>query len=228
MPAASSTSNAESKVQAVLQTLRNDPDLHPTEVRRGLRFKHSDTPADPETPRRALGWWHALGLWLSEQGRYLVWLLGMVAVAWLALRLWRYRHGPRLARLTAEPDAPSHVLALDIRPANLPDDIGQAAAALWHAGDARAALSLLYRAALSRLVHGRGVPLRGSSTEGEALALAHGHVDAAALAYLGTLVRLWQALVYAARQPRADEVLPLCQAFELHLSARVQAAAPSA
>ena len=45
-------------------------------------------------------------------------------------------------------------------------------AALWDRGDHRAALALLYRGLLSRLVHVHRVPIRDSSTEGDCLALA--------------------------------------------------------
>ena len=48
--------------------------------------------------------------------------------------------------------APTHVRDLDIRPETLPADIGAAARQLWERGEQRAALALLYRGMLSRLV----------------------------------------------------------------------------
>ena len=55
--------------------------------------------------------------------------------------------------------AVSHVRDLDVRPESLPDDVGAAAWALWQAGKVPAALSLLYRGALSRLIHRFEVPI---------------------------------------------------------------------
>ena len=54
----------------------------------------------------------------------------------------------------------------------LPPDVGAAAAALARAGRLREALSLLYRGALSELVHRRGVRLLASHTEGDVLRLS--------------------------------------------------------
>ncbi len=83
----------------------------------------------------------------------LVWLLGAIAlaVALVAARRWLAVHGEAVHARGAR--LPSHVRELDIRPESLPDDIGAAVRALWLAGERRAALSLLYRGTLSRLVH---------------------------------------------------------------------------
>ena len=83
---------------------------------------------------------------------------------------------------------PSHVRELDIRPESLPDDIGAAALAVWERGEQRAALALLYRGLLSRLVHAHGVPIRASSTEGDCLALAQSRLAAGSAQYAARLV----------------------------------------
>ena len=84
----------------------------------------------------------------------------------------------------------------------------------------RAALSLLYRGALSRLVHLHVVPIRSASTEGDCLALARSRLDADAAAYFARLVGAWQLAVYGARQPEQDEVLALCADFDRSLGRR--------
>jgi hypothetical protein len=115
---------------------------------------------------------------------------------------------------------PSHVQSLDIRPESLPVQIGEAAAALWQRGDYRAALSLLYRGALSRLVHEHGVPIRAASTEGECVALAGRRLAPASGEFFARLVQAWQVAVYGARLPVAEQALALCRDFDTCLPAR--------
>src|SRR5690606_22699450 len=88
-----------------------------------------------------------------------------------------------------------------------------AALALWQRGEQRAALALLYRGLLSRLVHGFGVPIRESSTEGECLRLAEQTVPVPSARYAARLVALWSAAVYGAREPTLAAVQGLCAEF---------------
>jgi hypothetical protein len=122
---------------------------------------------------------------------------------------------------------PSHVGSLDIRPESLPDDIGNAAAGLWQRGQQRAALSLLYRGALSRLVHAHGVPVRAASTEGECVALASTRLAPEAQAFFVRLVDAWQLAAYGGRLPGTAQVLAICGEFDLHLPDAAAAAAPA-
>ena len=149
----------------------------------------------------------------------MAWLLGALAVAVLIVFAWRWaqlRADAGRARVALRP---SHVNDLDIRPESLPDDIAGAARALWQRGEQRAALSLLYRGALSRLVHGRGVPIGAASTEGECLALALAVLSSDAGAFFERLVRAWQTEVYAGRSPDAASVAALCDGFDAHFPA---------
>jgi len=162
--------------------------------------------------------------WLSESGRYIVWALGFAAVAVLALRLRRWLQG---GRALAEADGtlrPTHVNKLDIRPEALPADIGAAALALWQEGRLQEAMSLLYRGALSRLVHGHGVPIRASSTEGDCLRLARPLLADGTARYFALLVDAWRATVYAARPPADSTMQLLCTEFDRRLPAPVGAA----
>src|SRR6185295_7845985 len=95
---------------------------------------------------------------------------------------------------------PTHVRDLDIRPETLPPDIGAAARALWDAGDRRAALALLYRGLLSRLIHVHRLPIRDSSTEGDCLELAARHLTDTRRQYAAALIRAWQRFVYGGEE----------------------------
>ncbi|HEX4584292.1 MAG TPA: DUF4129 domain-containing protein, partial [Burkholderiaceae bacterium] len=94
---------------------------------------------------------------------------------------------------------------------------GAHARALWLRGEQRAALSLLYRGALSRLIHVYSVPIRGAHTESECVSLAQGRLQQDSSAFFARLVSVWQLAVYAGRTPEAAGVLSLCDQFDLVL-----------
>jgi hypothetical protein len=206
------------QVQAALERLRKDPNLGGSKTEKTLRFKDSAKKSEQKPPANEnLDWLVQLLQWVTESARLLVWFVGALAVALLAvgLRRWWRAYAPQsLPRGTL---LPSHVQDLDIRPASLPDDIGAAAAALWQRALYRPALSLLYRGALSRLVHGHAVPIRAASTEGECLRLAQSRLDPVRGSFLAQLVGSWQLAVYGQRLPDAAVVLTLCREFEQQL-----------
>lgn len=221
------------QVTAEMDQLRQDPDLAGKHKQKTLRFKDDgkkeDPKAKPDKPTRWPDWLRGFSRWVSDVGRWGVWLLAALAVAlfMVGLRHWVKVRGEAVARPRAA--LPSHVRDLDIRPESLPDDVGSAAAALWQRGEQRMALSLLYRGALSRLVHAHAVPIRSASTEGECVALARPRLPAAAGDYVARLVQAWQLAVYGGRAPASAEVLALCRDFEPRLQApqSTQTASPS-
>lgn len=207
------------EVQQAAQAVGAHPDLPGKKKVKTLKLR------DKETAKKAKehdvdGWGWGVGLfrWLAETARLLMWVAGAIVVALLlvGLRRWLRVRGPAHRLPDAPP--PTHVQSLDIRPESLPEQVGAAAAALWQRGDYVAALSLLYRGALSRLVHGHGVPIKAASTEGECVTLAKARLDAPRGAFVGTLVSAWQLAVYGGRMPDGTQVLALCREFDVHLS----------
>jgi hypothetical protein len=204
------------EVDTLAQALRQEPGLLGSRQVRKLHFRESDeAPRKPEPDRDSAVWrWiRDFVAWFNEFGRWLVWTVIAVAVALLLLRLWRLVEAAGGTGTPRSLNLPTQVRGLDIRPDSLPDDIGGTAWRLWQAGEQLAALSLLYRGALSQLVHGHAVPIRASSTEGECLRLAQPRLAQPALGYLRLLVRAWGEAVYAQRWPAAGEVQSLCQDF---------------
>lgn len=225
-PAANAAEAADkptlAQAQAAVEALRNDPALHPTETTHTLRLKQQKKDAPPK-PEADPPWLRGLGRWLSEAGRALMWALGalVVAVVLVSLRRWARWRGESAAADALQ--FPSHVRDLDIRPDSLPADVGAAARALWERGEARAALSLLYRGALSRLVHRHAVPIRAASTEGECVGMARRRLPGDAAEFFARLVQAWQLTVYGAHRPEDAAVLALCADFD----ARLGGAAPA-
>ncbi len=216
-PAAADEAPARAEVRKALDKVANDPNLAVERTINMLKWKEPEPVTDEpwwwQWANAAARWFRGFFGWIAESGRLLVWVLGILAAALLAIfivQLVRRRGVPRVPGIFV---APSHVRDLDIRPESLPDDVGGAALALWQRGEQRAALALLYRGLLSRLVHVHAVPIRASSTEGECLALAQPRLPEPAARYVSRLVETWAAAVYGAREPAVTAVHALCGEF---------------
>jgi hypothetical protein len=199
------------EIARAINIVKADPNLATERTIRTLRWVNKSDPA-PQT-HNSLEWLLQLMGWFAQSARVLVW----VAVALLAgllvifvLRLIRERiPATKINRKVA----PTHVQDLDIRPESLPDNIGAASRALWDSGDHRAALSLLYRGLLSRLVHVHSVPIRDSSTEGDTLQLTATRLAEQKRSYVTQLIRVWQHAVYGGLQPETGALYVLCDEF---------------
>ncbi len=223
--AASAPVTAE-QVQRVVAEMKADPALGGTHAEHTLRWKNREP--DQRERSSAPQWLGQLVRWFAAAGRGLVWVLGAIAVAVFAVLAWRWASVRSEALRVRGELLPSHVNELDIRPASLPADIGAAARALHQRGELRAALSLLYRGALSRLVHDRHLPIRAASTEGECVQLAGRVLAANGSAYFERLVGAWQTEVYAGRPADAGAVAALCDGFGMHFAAAAPAMASPA
>jgi len=73
---------------------------------------------------------------------------------------------------------------------------------------------MLYRGALSRLVHEHAVPIRGASTEGECVALATRSLPDNGAGFFARLVRAWLLSVYGAQAVEDEVVMALCSDFD--------------
>ena len=222
-PAASAAPWSAAEVASAAQAVAADAGLGGQQTIRTWRFKRDD---DEKMARREspAPWLLELRRWLGEGGRALVWLLALAALAALIVgsRRWWSVHGQAL--VAASTRLPSHVRELDIRPESLPAEIGAAVRAAWLAGEHRAALSLLYRGALSRLAHGLGVPIEDSSTEGDCIRLAEATLGDERSAFAARLIGAWQLAIYGDRKLPTPLVLTLCDEFDRLLPARARPA----
>lgn len=169
-------------------------------------------------------WWGDLIEVMAELMRILAWI--GVAVLIIAVALAVMRQLPSRRPRLAPEAAPSVLFGLSIAPESLPPDIPGAARAALAAGEIREALSLLYRGALSHLVHVRGLRVGKGATEGDVLRLAHAAWVDGPTAFFDTLMPAWVEAAYAARLPTAASVAALCDAYADALMP--QAAAPVA
>jgi hypothetical protein len=207
------------EVRKALDKVKDDPNIAPERTVQALRWARSDPEANEDEPwwldaaNAVARWVRGLFGWIAASGRLIVWVLGALLVAVVivyVVQLVRRRGMPRVPLRFV---APSHVRDLDIRPESLPDDVGAAALGLWNRGEQRAALALLYRGLLSRLVHVHEVEIRASATEGECLALARKRLSSESAAYTERMVGTWTAAVYGGLAPAPADVEALCGEF---------------
>ena len=145
---------------------------------------------------------------ISDISQGLLWALAIIAVLLIVYALHRFAPEPSLRRRAYRP--PDTLFGLDVAPESLPDDVAAAALAALRDGRSREALSLLYRGALSALVHRYEVPLLAGYTEGDCVRAARGSLPEPGVAYFRQLVGAWQAVAYASQTPPAAGVEQLC------------------
>jgi hypothetical protein len=216
------------QIAAAMKAIRKDPNLGGMRKERTLHWVNDNERPKAHHSAVWIEWIAGLFGWFARTSRFLVWAAVVVLVGFLGIFLVRLLR-ERPARASADRfTPPTHVRDLDIRPESLPDDIGAAARQLWQSGERRAALALLYRGLISRLVHVYGVPIRASSTEGDCLALAAPRLDESPRRYASRLIRIWQLAVYGGHEPPSDTINALCDEFAGALPSRASPGAGGA
>lgn len=211
---------------------RGDPELDPrqvitevmqlpeldrtsTEVRWRLREGLFDREEKESQQRMDLSWLQGVGLVLAGIFEPLLWVLVAIGVLVLLAAIWK--QWPDAAAERSERLLPERILGLDVKPDSLPDDVATAAERLWREGELTAALSLLYRGALVRLVQ-EGIALRESFTENDCLHLARQSLTRERFGFLAELTRAWQRLAYAHRPPGDEAARRLWSSWNRHFS----------
>lgn len=223
MSVTTAQSITETEVEKAEDLLIEDPNLSGDFKTRTLKWARQDNKEKPATVPAWVAWLISAFSWMAQTTRDLLLVILALLAAVLVVFIVRLLRGKSLPTRTPGFVAPTHVRDLDIRPEALPADIGAAVRALWDSGDHRAALALLYRGLLSRLVHNFSVPIRDSSTEGDCVMLAREHLPEDRVGYAVRIVKVWQQCVYGGLDPTQQAVHLLCDEFASTLD--MQAAA---
>ena len=195
---------ARQEAKAVLA----DPVFGKKEMR--TRWEPRGKDADrPQWLRAFLRWMRRVAEALAQGGRVIVWILGGAALATAIYYLVKHRE--RWLRRRVPRRIPETLFGLDVRPASLPDDIVGAARAALAAGDVAAALGLLYRGALSALIHFAAVDFHAGDTEGDCARRASPVLSADGNEYFERLLDAWLHTAYAHRPPPFAELDRLCE-----------------
>jgi len=176
-----------------------------------------DKPGKPfEMPKFGEGWFTFMQF-LGELLRALIWVVAIAALGWLLYLLSRHM-GWFKGAFKFDRVKPDVMFGMDLRPESLPDDIPAAARALLVGGDMRAALALLYRGALSVLVHERDVEVRTGDTEEDCVRRVAKAGPPALATYFQSLVSAWGLIAYAGRRPERAEAERLISAWAGHFT----------
>ena len=157
---------------------------------------------------------HFFRTWTTSAARIfevLLWLIIGGGGAWL---LYRYT---RISQWFSNAGAsdnrqrkPADVLfGLTINPESLPDDIAAECWNLYHGGQLRQALALLYQGTLSRLLHFHELPVQASATELECSLLVKKFRPTAEAGFFNQLTMVWLRTAYGHHPPASQQVADL-------------------
>jgi len=155
-----------------------------------------------------------------------IWVIAVLVLGWLLYILARH-FGWFKGAFTMQRAKPDVLFGLDLRPETLPDDVPGAARALLARGDMRAALALLYRAALSYLIHERDLDIAAGDTEGDCSRRVARAGPPALSAYFDRLMDAWQLIAYAGRKPQVAQVTQLIDTWAIHFTIKRDEASPA-
>jgi len=214
----SPTNNAVAK--KAITSILDDKVFHQKQKVSGWRLKHP-VEANSNQNLPSTSWLGLLGNSIASFGQLLLWIVvtALIIGAIYLLVKWVPTGDGGGGKQKKQPPAPKSLFGLDITPESLPEDIGATALNLWRAGKLTEALSLLYRGALTTLVHRDGINLRGSSTEGDCLRIVARHTDkvsATTREFFQQLTLQWQIVAYAHRRPDDTLVSELCRGWSSH------------
>jgi hypothetical protein len=177
-------------------------DLNPTAKQGFWKRRHPD---DEETPSTTPQWAQVLGKSFGFLAQYGLWIvLGVLLIAIVANYKRWLSWLPDVRRAAAAP--PPLELHAQQTSERLPQDIPAAVHALLGKGQVRAALALLYRAAVGRLIEQLGAPLPPGATEADCLRQVKRLHNIAYRDLFARIVRCWQTAAYAQRLPAAADV----------------------
>lgn len=161
-------------------------------------------------------WFGALHGLFSMGARGVEIILWVIAISLLFCFFFYYRDslGQFIRfekKLDRQPAAPAVLFGLEVSQDSLPEDVPGQVQALWQAEQCRAALSLLYRATLSSLIHRYDFAFNAGHTEGECAAIVRQGGYPQLSDYTERLTQCWQQLAYGHRLPESEQVAVMCQ-----------------
>jgi len=164
-----------------------------------------------------LEWLDSLNLppGLAQVIGYLFLALLTGLVIWL---VWRNRMAFRMGGTGGERHGhtgPARVvMGMAVHPESLPEQLPDVVWRLWQAGQRREALGLLYRGAISRVIHRGKVDISESDTEGDCLRRVElAENDGLSQDYFAKVTRAWTGGAYAGRFPTDEEARSMCDGW---------------
>lgn len=214
-PEATPTNQHESeerkKIRAALQEVMSDPAFGYYQQTQRLKYigpKNEKDEKDKKREKDSYPMLEKFVTFIAESARIIGWIAAiLVAALLLYLAVRHFGQNGKWSR-GKKRVIPQVLFGLDVRPDSLPDDVAARARQYLDEGNARAALSLLYRAALVRIIHEGRVEIASGDTEGLCVWRVRQAYRTPGLAvefaeYFAQLVEAWRIVAYA-RQSVAD------------------------
>lgn len=178
----------------------------------GWRYIDRDEPIpeDKDQPK----WLKAFAAMMAKIVEFSLWFL--VAAAIIGLYVFRKYWLPLLeSKPKAEAlEQPDILFGMDVRSDSLPDDVLETARSLWQDGEAREAMSLLYRSSLIQLINREQLQLKHSHTEGDILKLSQSKLAITRQQYFQQLTKQWVQIAYAHQAPSEIQMQHLFDHWE--------------
>lgn len=146
----------------------------------------------------------------------LLWIAVTVLLILLLLRLhiWsRWLARPGSSRKTGK-KTPARLFGLDVQADALPADILAQVQKLIAQGELRAAVSLLYRASLIKLIHLYQLDIPESATEGECLQIVRKNRPESESSFFHHMTLVWLRLAYAHELPASNDLYDLSREWQ--------------
>lgn len=152
---------------------------------------------------------------------FIIWLAVGLLVIWLVNR---YSHWLSWINMPSRSQKKSHsipntILGMEMNKESLPEDVLTSFSSLINAKQYREALSLLYRATLSSIVHRGDIEILDSATERECSDIVASKRDKNESNFFKTLTDAWILLAYADREPSLETLTGLRDEWSQHYSA---------
>lgn len=193
-----------------------EPELSGKRTQSAWKKIGEDEPTADRESSSSPAWARAIGALFGAIAEYGLYVLLAVLIYFIvrARHVWLPWLQAAGAMVRGSGLPPPLVTAIEAPPEpDIPDDLDGAVRALWQRGEHRAALALLYRAAVQALVEARGESLPPGATESECLRAARALRGWPRLDGFVRIVASWRAAAYARRFPDAQQLDALLAAF---------------
>jgi hypothetical protein len=210
-------SATQAEIRRTLAQLYDDDNLRGYVCEDAWNYKPSSPPQQADSPPVT----SPFPAFMADIVKVLLIAVAICSVGWL---LYRYRDQFAVLARLRPPGRATEIAGLDIRPESLPEDVAAEVAALWAAGRRRAALALLYRATISRLVNEDHLPLSQGTTEGDCMRLVtqacrRQQFGDARMQAAASITDLWTRAAYGNHWPDSAAISAECAAWRSEFGA---------
>ncbi|MCZ6617196.1 MAG: DUF4129 domain-containing protein [Gammaproteobacteria bacterium] len=203
-------SDARRESRTAVENILAGADFHNETTTRFPEFLESLFEPRDEQPDQDVTWVLDFIRFVAGIAEVLLWAFVAIAVLWIAHRVRLLEKiGVLGHRGRRSKYRPTEIMGLSVTRSSLPEDVMGSAREEWRNGRCREAISLIYRASLSTLIHDFHCEFKEGDTEGDCLRKAPRSPGEVA-ALFRKLTRIWLLAAYAHQMPAERDFSSLC------------------